>query len=134
MVPVKLVVRAVKNPNANTNSKSYRNGLEEWLVFTKFVIFTHPQVVPNLEVWKSKATVNCLVSNILHTLFCAQKKKGTQFGTIWGFNNKWWQNFNFLGGAFNAFIKWLVHQIIFLLFNLSRTWIHDRTFSTAVTE
>jgi len=68
---------------------------------TKFVIFTHPQVVPNLEVWKSKATVNCLVSNILqNTLFCAQKKKGTQFGTTWGFNNKLWQNFNFGGSLY----------------------------------
>lgn len=49
--------------------------------------FTHTKVVPNLPyygkkntIWKSKATSNYLVINILENIFCVQQKIDTHTG------------------------------------------------------
>ncbi len=55
--------------------------------------------------WKSMATINCLVTNLLQNIFfCAQQKKETQ---VWNTLrvSKWWQNCNF-------WVKQLIMTII----------------------
>lgn len=43
--------------------------------------------------WRSMATVNCLVASILQNIFfCAQQMNSCRFGTTWG---REWQNFHF---------------------------------------
>ncbi len=62
--------------------------------------------------WKSMATVSCLVTNILQNIFfCVQQQKQTHTGLR---ESKWWHNLNFFGDhaqvSFSGCLCWKSRQ------------------------